>query len=250
MSLLQIKNLKVSIEGKKILKGVSLTVPPGKIHALMGPNGSGKSTLASVVMGHPSYQIDGGTIFFGGKNIKKLPAEDRAKLGLFLSFQYPAEIAGLSIEHFLRTAYNNIYPRAKLRPLEFHKLCMEKVNELKVRKDLAGRYLNAGFSGGEKKKLEILQLAVLRPRLALLDETDSGLDIDALKSVAQGVKKVKDKKMGVLIITHYFRILKHIVPDQVHIMIDGKIVKTGSRKLASEVERRGYDWLKNKADKS
>lgn len=248
MNSLEIKKLKVSIENKQILKGLDIKIKPGEIHALMGPNGSGKSTLASTIMGHPSFNIESGIIKLFNKNIKILSPEDRAKQGLFLSFQYPVEVPGLSVEHFLRTAFNNLHPKEKLSLLEFHELFEEKMKLLHIHKDLGGRSLNEGFSGGEKKKLEILQLAVLNPRVAILDETDSGLDIDALKIVANGIKQVSkiNKKLSVLIITHYFRILKHIKPDFVHIMIDGQIVKSGKKDLATQVEKRGYDWLKKK----
>ena len=246
MKLLEIKKLNVSIEKKKIIKGLNLDIKPGEIHALMGPNGSGKSTLASSIMGHPGYSIGSGLMKSQGKNIKSMSPEDRAKLGIFLSFQYPVEIPGLSVPHFLRSAYNTLYPKNQLSPLEFAKYFDTKAKLLKIKKDLAERSLNEGFSGGEKKKLEILQLAVLNPKLAILDETDSGLDIDALRTVSEGIKQVKkdNKKMGVLIITHYFRILNHIKPDYVHIMKDGKILKSGDKKLANIVENKGYDWIK------
>jgi len=240
---LQIKNLKVTVEGRKILKGLDLKIRPGEIHVLMGPNGSGKSTLASTVMGHPNFWVTQGSIFLFGKNIKNLAPDKRAQQGLFLSFQYPVEVAGLSIEHFLRTAYNSINPKKSLSPLEFRKLFEEKMKLLNIRKDLANRFLNEGFSGGEKKKLEILQMAVLKPKVAILDETDSGLDIDALKAVAQGIKRIKTARMSIFIITHYFRILRYIKPDKVHIMLDGRIVKSGTKELAMQVERKGYDWL-------
>ncbi len=240
---LQIKKLRVGVENKKILKGIDVSIKPGEIHALMGPNGSGKSTLASAIMGHPGLSVTSGSIFLKGKSIKNLTADERAKRGLFLSFQYPVEVPGLSIEHFLRSAYNSINPNKKLAPLAFRKYFNEKVKLLKIKKDLVGRSLNEGFSGGEKKKLEILQLAVLEPSVAILDETDSGLDIDALRSVAQSVNRVMNKKMSILVITHYFRILRYIKPDHVHIMSDGKIIKSGGKTLASDVEKRGYDWL-------
>ncbi len=243
MKSLEIKKLKVSVEGKKIINGLDLTIRTGQVHALMGPNGSGKSTLSSAIMGHPGYQITGGTIVVFGKRINAWSPEKRAQQGVFLSFQYPVEIPGLSIEHFLRTAFNNLYPKKKLSPLQFRALLEEKMELLHVRRDLGDRSLNEGFSGGEKKKLEILQMAVLQPRLAILDETDSGLDIDALKNVAHGIGAIRSSTTSVLLITHYFRILRYIKPDFVHILINGRIVKSGDRKLASEVERRGYDWL-------
>ncbi len=244
---LEIKNLKVKVENKNILKGVSLQIKPGETHALMGPNGSGKSTLASVIMGHPKYEVTGGAVKCYGRNILKLSPDKRAVLGLFLSFQYPVEVAGLSLEHFLRAAYNNLHPKKKLAAPDFHQLYVKKMELLGVKKEFSERGLNEGFSGGERKKVEILQMAVLEPKVAVLDETDSGLDIDALKTVASGVNRVKNKKLSVLIITHYFRILRYIKPDYVHIMIGGKIVKSGKKDLATQVERRGYDWLRKKS---
>jgi len=243
---LEIKNLKAKVENKNILKGVSLRIKPGETHALMGPNGSGKSTLAAVIMGHPKYEATGGTVKCYGRNVLPLSPDERAALGLFLSFQYPVEVAGLSLEHFLRAAYNNLHPKKKLSVLDFHQLYEKKMELLRMKKEFGARSLNEGFSGGEKKKAEILQLAVLEPRVAVLDETDSGLDIDALKTVASGVNRVHNKKLSVLIITHYFRILRYLRPDYVHIMIDGKIVKSGRQDLATQVERRGYDWLRKK----
>ncbi len=240
---LEIRNLKVTVEGKKILKGLDLKIQPGEIHVIMGPNGSGKSTLASTVMGHPDFKITQGAVLLFGKSIKNISPDKRAQQGLFLSFQYPVEVAGLSIEHFLRTAYNSINLKKLLSPLEFRKLFEEKMKLLSIGKDLANRFLNEGFSGGEKKKLEILQMAVLNPKVAILDETDSGLDIDALKAVTQGIKKIKTAKMSILVITHYFRMLRYIKPDKVHIMLNGKIVKSGGKELAIQVERKGYDWL-------
>lgn len=243
MNSLIIKNLKVSVEGKQILKSLNLKIKSGEIHALMGPNGSGKSTLASSIMGHPRFKLNGGSIIANGKRINKYTPEARAKLGLFLSFQYPIEVPGLSINHFLRTAYNNLNPKKQMAPLEFNELFNEKLKLLNIKKQFGQRSLNEGFSGGEKKKLEILQMAILQPSIAILDETDSGLDIDALRTVAQGIKKVKTPKMSILLITHYFRILRYVKPDKVHIMNDGQIIKSGTKDLATKVERRGYDWL-------
>jgi Fe-S cluster assembly ATP-binding protein len=245
MSTLVIKNLHASVEGKKILKGVNLSIRSGQVHALMGPNGSGKSTLASIIMGHPKYTITRGTITFKGKNVKSLTPEERATLGIFLSFQYPVEVPGLSLEHFLRSAYNSLHPQQTLSAVAFHQRYQEKMAFLKMKKEFGERSLNEGFSGGEKKKSEILQLAVLEPSMAILDETDSGLDIDALRTVAGGVSKIAaaQKNLGVLLITHYFRILRYIKPDRVHIMVDGRIIKSGDKRLATQVEKRGYDWL-------
>lgn len=243
MNSLEIKNLKVSVKGKKILKGVDLAMKPGEIHAIMGPNGSGKSTLASAIMGHPNFKVRQGSILLFGKNIKSLSPDERARRGLFLSFQYPVEVPGLSIEHFLRTAHNSINPKKSLSPREFHKLFEEKMELLSIGQALASRFLNEGFSGGEKKKLEILQMAVLNPKAAILDETDSGLDIDALKAVTQGIKKIKTARMSILVITHYFRMLRYVKPDKVHVMLDGRIIKSGGKELATQLEKKGYDWL-------
>ena len=246
MKYFEVKNLEAAAGKKHILKGINLAAGTGEIHAVMGPNGSGKSTLASVIMGHPGFTITRGSIRFSGKLINSLDPDERARLGIFLSFQYPSEVAGLSIEHFLRTAYNAIYHTKQLSVLEFHERFIVAANSLKLRHDLAERGLNDGFSGGEKKKLEILQLALLQPKLAILDETDSGLDIDALKTVASGVNRLRGESRTFIVITHYIRILKFIRPDRVHVMIDGRIVKSGGRELAQQVEKRGYDWLKKK----
>ncbi len=242
MNRLQIKNLHASVADKKILKGISLLIKPGEIHALMGPNGSGKSTLASTLMGHPGYTITKGTILLNSKTISKAAPDERSRLGMFLSFQYPAEIAGLSFEHFLRFAYNTLHATT-IDPLKFRTILEQKMKLLHMGDNFINRYLNEGFSGGEKKKSEILQLAILEPKVAILDETDSGLDVDALKSVAQGIKKVKTPKMSIILITHYYRILKYIQPDKVHIMVDGRIVKSGGKALATQVERKGYNGL-------
>ena len=243
MTELTIKNLHVSIEGKHILKGVNLTVKQGEVSAIMGPNGSGKSTLAYTLMGHPKYAVDQGEALYMGKNILEMPPDERAKLGLFLSFQYPQEIPGVSVSNFLRTAYNSLHP-GQISVPDFVKLLREKMNLLKVDDAFSRRYLNEGFSGGEKKRMEILQLAVLQPSMAILDETDSGLDIDSLKVVADGVNSLLNPKMGVLVITHYQRLLNYIKPDHVHIMIEGKIVKSGGKELAEELEQRGYEEYK------
>ena len=251
MAVLEIKDLHVSVEGKEIVKGVNLKVEQGKIHAIMGPNGSGKSTLANVLMGHPKYKVEKGSITFDGKNVLQMSPDQRAKLGMFLAFQYPVEIAGVSLFNFLRAAYNSInnghaknIEKEVISVLDFQKMLKEKVKLLQMDESFIYRHLNEGFSGGEKKRAEILQLAVLNPKIAILDETDSGLDIDSVKIVANGVNDLKGKEMGVLLITHYQRILKYIRPDFVHVMKDGKIVKSGGADLAEELEQKGYDWIK------
>jgi len=245
---LVIKNLHVNVEGKPILKGVDLTVHKGKIHALMGPNGSGKSTLAYTLMGHPKYEVTEGEILFKGVNLLDLEPDERARMGLFLAFQYPVAIPGVSVANFLRSAINARRLSGNggkaISVPEFRKLLKEKMKLLEMDPSFAGRYLNEGFSGGEKKRAEILQLAVLQPEIAILDETDSGLDIDALRIVANGVKAVAGPDMGVLIITHYQRILNYIEPDYVHVMLDGRIVLSGEDDLAHELEQRGYDWVR------
>ncbi|MBI4170958.1 MAG: Fe-S cluster assembly ATPase SufC [Candidatus Aenigmarchaeota archaeon] len=243
MQTLEIKDLHVSVDGKEILKGIDLIVREGEIHALMGPNGSGKSTLSYAVMGHPRYKIDSGQILFDGKDVTTLKPNERAKLGLFLSFQYPSEIEGVSVANFLRTSLNTLNNGNKLTLQEFRQLLIEKMALLNMDKSFSSRYLNAGFSGGEKKKGEILQLAVLQPRIAILDETDSGLDIDALKTVAEGINTIsRQTAMGVLLITHYQRLLNYVKPDYVHILIDGRIVKSGNYELAEHLEEKGYGW--------
>ena len=249
MSVLEIKNLHASVDGKKILNGVSLTVKDGEVHAIMGPNGSGKSTLSFLLMGHPKYKIDSGEILFDGKNISELSADKRAKLGMFLGFQYPSEIAGVSVFNFLRTTYNSLQSNghAKEIPvLEFASLMNEKAKVVGIEAGMVKRNLNEGFSGGEKKRNEILQMAVLKPKLAILDEPDSGTDIDGLRNIANGINKVvAENKTGVLLITHYNRILQHVRPNFVHIFVDGKIVKSGGPELAEEVEKSGYEVYKN-----
>lgn len=245
-STLEIRDLKAGIEGKEILKGISLKIRQGEIHALMGPNGSGKSTLALSVMGHPTYRVSGGDILFDGKSILKDGPDERAKKGLFLSFQYPREIPGVTVSSFLRQILQS-RQKEKLDLRDYMRLLDEKMRQLDVDPQFKSRFLNKGFSGGEKKRSEILQLAVLQPKIAILDETDSGLDIDALKTVADGINKVVGKKTGVLLITHYQRILRYIKPDHVHVMIDGRIVKSGGKELAERLERDGYGWLKGGA---
>ncbi len=244
MNLFEVKNLYAGVGKKKILNGINVAFRAGEVHAIMGPNGSGKSTLASVIMGHPGFDISRGSLIMQGKNINSKEPDERARLGIFLSFQYPSEVGGLSIEHFLRTAYNSIYTKNTLAVAEFHARFIAAAAKLKLRHDLAQRGLNEGFSGGEKKKLEMLQLTLLEPKLAILDETDSGLDIDALKIVSAGVNALRSRKRAFVVITHYMRILKFIKPDRVHVMIDGRIVKSGGKELAQQVEKRGYDWLK------
>jgi Fe-S cluster assembly ATP-binding protein len=250
---LEIRDLHASVEGKEILKGVSLTVCPGEIHALMGPNGTGKSTLANVLMGHPHYEVTAGTIEFKGQNLVDMAPDERSRLGLFLAFQYPVAIPGVSVANFLRSAINARRkaenPDDKGIPVpEFRKLLKDKMDLLKMPHDFAGRYLNDGFSGGEKKRAEILQLATLEPEIAVLDETDSGLDIDALRIVSQGVNTLAGPHLGVLVITHYQRILNYIKPTYVHIMLGGRIVETGGADLAEHLEEQGYDWIREKQE--
>ncbi len=251
MSELVIKNLHVSIEEKEILKGVDLTVKQGDIHAIMGPNGTGKSTLAYTLMGHPSYTVTSGEIWFKGKNLLELAADERSRLGLFLAFQYPVSIPGVTVANFLRSAVNSRRREANhedkgMPILEFRKMLKEKMELLKMDPAFAGRYLNDGFSGGEKKRAEILQMATLKPEIAILDETDSGLDIDALRIVSEGVNALSGPDMGVLVITHYQRLLNYIKPQFVHIMLGGRIVESGGPDLALQLEERGYDWVREK----
>ncbi len=255
MSELVIKNLHVSIDGKEILKGLDLTVEQGKIHAIMGPNGTGKSTLAYTLMGHPSYEVTEGEVWFKGENVLELEADERSRLGLFLAFQYPVAIPGVTVANFLRTAINS-RRRAEnpddkgISIPEFRKLLKEKMDLLKMDHNFAGRYLNDGFSGGEKKRAEILQMATLKPEIAILDETDSGLDIDALRIVADGVNALTGSDLGVLVITHYQRLLNYIKPDYVHIMLGGRIVESGGPELALHLEEQGYDWVREKYDET
>ena len=240
---LEIHDLHATVEGKEILKGIDLTVSQGEIHALMGPNGSGKSTLANVLMGRPGYEVTGGTVRFKGEDVLALTPDQRAQRGLFLAFQYPTEVPGVSVVNFLRTAYKAVKGE-EISALAFRKHMKEKMNLLGVEDAMVQRYVNQGFSGGEKKRNEVLQLAVLEPQMAILDETDSGLDIDSLREVATGVGQIAGPDLGVLIITHYQRILNYITPDRVHVMMAGRIVKTGGPELAHELEQKGYEGIR------
>jgi Fe-S cluster assembly ATP-binding protein len=247
MSLLKIKNLKAGIEGNEILKGINLEIKPGEVHAIMGPNGSGKSTLASVLAGREEYVVTDGSIEFEGENIMDMSPEDRAREGIFLAFQYPVEIPGVSSTNFLKTALNQIRDyrgQEALDAVRFLKLIKEKMKLVEIDQALLSRSLNEGFSGGEKKRNEIFQMAVLEPKLAILDETDSGLDIDALRIVANGVNTLKTEKNATIIVTHYQRLLDYIVPDFVHVLYQGKIVESGGKDLALKLEEKGYDWIK------
>jgi len=248
--LLNIKNLTVEIDGKEIIKGLNLQINNGEVHAIMGPNGTGKSTLAAAITGREGYEITEGEIWFKDQNIIEMEADERANLGIFLSFQYPVEIPGVSMTNFMRTAINAQREYNGQPPMpagEFLKLMEEKKKLVDIHSKLANRSVNEGFSGGEKKKNEIFQMALLEPSLAILDETDSGLDIDALRTVAAGVNQLRSSENGFLIITHYQRLLEYIVPDFVHVLYDGKIVKSGSKNLALELEEKGYEWLKEQS---
>ena len=256
---LEIKDLRVSIAGKQILKGLTLSVGQGEVHALMGPNGSGKTSLAYTLMGHPDYKIDGGTVTWAGQDLLKLPPDKRARLGVFLAFQYPSAIPGVTVASFLRNIYNAVHhpkqeaadasgggvPKYTGIPLaKFRKLMEEKMALLRVDPGFATRYVNDGFSGGEKKRLEMLQMAMLTPKMAILDETDSGLDIDALRSVAEGLNASLSPEMGVLLITHYQRMLNYVKPQFVHVLMDGQIVMSGGEELSKQLEANGYDWVR------
>ncbi len=245
--MLEIKNLHASVEGKEILKGINLNVHIGEVHAIMGPNGSGKSTLASVLAGSNTFEVTKGSINYLGENLTELSPEDRARKGIFLGFQYPVEIPGVSMVNFMKTALNEQRKFKNLEPIsasDFLKLMREKKEIVEITSSLTNRSVNEGFSGGEKKKNEIFQMAILEPKLAILDETDSGLDIDALRIVAKGVNKLRSKDNATIIITHYQRLLEYIIPDFVHVMYKGNIVKSSGKELALELEEKGYDWLK------
>lgn len=249
--MLEIKDLKVSIEDKEILKGINLSVKAGEVHAIMGPNGSGKSTLASALAGRDYFTITNGKILYEGKDLTELSPEDRAREGIFLGFQYPVEIPGVSMVNFLRTSINALREYREQEPLpagDFLKLMREKKKVVEINSDLTNRSVNEGFSGGEKKKNEIFQMALLEPRLAILDETDSGLDIDALRIVSNGVNNLRSPENATIIITHYQRLLDYIVPDMVHVLYKGRIVKSGDKTLARELEEHGYDWIKQEVD--
>lgn len=255
MDQLEIRNLHVSVNDREILKGVNLTIRKGEIHAIMGPNGTGKSTLAYTLMGHPGYTVTEGEVLFKGQNILELEPDERSRLGIFLAFQYPVAIPGVTVANFLRTALNArrraVNPEDKGIPIpEFRKLLKEKMELLKMDPSFAGRYLNDGFSGGEKKRAEILQMAVLQPEIAILDETDSGLDIDALRIVANGVNALMGPNLGVLVITHYQRLLNYIKPHFVHVMMDGRIIESGGPELALQLEEHGYSWLQEEAQEA
>lgn len=244
--ILEIRDLTAGVEGKQILKGVNLTINEGEVHAVMGPNGSGKSTLAAVLAGRDGYEVTGGEVLYYGKDLLDLDPEERAREGLFLAFQYPIEIPGVNSTYFLKSALNEVRKhkgQQELDAIEFLNLVKDKMKLLELKEDLLRRSVNEGFSGGEKKRNEIFQMAVLEPKLAILDETDSGLDIDALKIVSQGVNKLRRNDNAQLLITHYQRLLNYIVPDFVHVLFDGRILKTGDKSLALELEERGYDWI-------
>lgn len=249
--MLTINDLRASVEGKQILNGINLNIKPGEVHAIMGPNGSGKSTLASVLAGREDYEIEGGTVDFMGKDLLELAPEERAGEGIFLAFQYPVEIPGVSTTNFLKTAINEIRKYKGEEPLDavkFLKMMKEKMKLVNIDQSLLNRSLNEGFSGGEKKRNEIFQMAMLDPKLGILDETDSGLDIDALRIVAEGVNQLRNENRSFIVITHYQRLLDYIVPDYVHVLYKGRIVKSGTKELAFELEEKGYDWIKATVD--
>jgi len=241
--MLKVENLHVEIDGNEIVKGLSLEVGKGEIHAIMGPNGSGKSTLANVLMGHPRYEVTQGTVTFEGADVFELEPDERARMGMFLAFQYPSEVPGVSVANFLRTAVNSVREN-ELSVMEMYKLLQEKMRIMQMDPKFAERYLNEGFSGGEKKRNEILQMLMLEPKLAIMDETDSGLDIDALQVVSKGVNELRGDEFSAVIITHYQRILRYIEPDRVHVMLEGRIVTSGGKELAEQLEDKGYEWVR------
>jgi len=248
MKALTIENLRVTIADQEIVRGLSLSVPRGEVHAIMGPNGSGKSTLAKVLAGHPDYQVTAGSVTVDGENLLALEPDERARKGIFLAFQYPSEVPGVTIANFLRAAVQSRLPEGEeLEATDYYAKLYEKIELLGMDRSFTSRAVNEGFSGGEKKRTEILQLAMLEPKYAILDETDSGLDIDALKTVAHGVNSLRGPDIGILLITHYQRILNYIVPDHVHVMVQGRIVRGGGKELALELEERGYDWAREAA---
>jgi Fe-S cluster assembly ATP-binding protein len=241
--MLKIENLRAEIDGQEIIKGLDLEVGKGEIHAIMGPNGSGKSTLSNVLMGHPRYEVTGGSVTFQDEDVLEMEPDERAKLGMFLAFQYPSEVPGVSVANFLRTAVNSVREE-ELSPMEMFRLIQDKMRVMQMDPKFAERYLNEGFSGGEKKRNEILQMLMLEPRLAIMDETDSGLDIDALQVVAKGVNELRGPEFSAVIITHYQRILRYIEPDHVHVMLDGRLVTSGGKELALDLEDKGYEWVR------
>jgi Fe-S cluster assembly ATP-binding protein len=243
-TVLEIKDLKAQVEGKEILKGINLTIKSGEIHALMGPNGAGKSTLGEVLIGHPNYEVTGGKILINGKDVTYAAPEDRARAGLFLAFQNPITVSGVKISTFLRMAYNNLYPEEKMPLRDFFNMVKTVMKDVDMDESFISRSINDGFSGGERKRFEVLQMVVLRPKIVILDEIDSGLDVDALKLVSAEIKKMYSEKVGFLIITHYQRILKDIVPEFVHVLKDGKIVMNGDIQISRRIEDEGYDWIK------
>ncbi len=248
MNTLKIENLSASIEDKEILRNLSLTIPKGEVHAIMGPNGSGKSTLAKVLSGHPDYEVTGGSVSLDGEEILGLDPDEISRLGLFLAFQYPMEVPGVSIANFIRAARNaRLADGEKVKAVDFYKELYQKMDDLGMDRKFTSRSLNDGFSGGEKKRCEILQMSMLDPKYCILDETDSGLDIDALRVVSEGVNRMRNPDRGILVITHYQRLLEYIVPDYVHVMSEGKIIRTAGKELALELEERGYDWIKQEA---
>jgi len=246
-AVLEVKDLEVTVEGKQILNGLSLTVPAGEVHAIMGPNGSGKSTLANTLMGHPRYVVTGGRIFLKGEDVTDMPPNERARKGMFLAMQYPTSIPGVTMVNFLRAALKAVHGK-DVPVREFRERLFEAMAILKMDESFARRYVNEGFSGGEKKRAEVLQMSLLRPAMAIMDETDSGLDIDALRTVSDGINALRGEELGILLITHYQRILNYVTPDRVHVLYRGRIVRAGGRELAAELEEKGYDWITNAVD--